>query len=83
MLQALTQLIQLLKRFYCFVKLDIDKLTNVPTSLNNLKTKIDDLDVGKLNTTPADLKKLGDVEDNEVVKNTTLSKRKFLIQLLY
>ena len=29
-------------------KLDIDKLTNVPTSLNDLKTKVDDLDVVKL-----------------------------------
>ena len=29
-------------------KLDIIKLANVPTSLNNLKTKLDDLDVGKL-----------------------------------
>ena len=29
-------------------KLDIIKLVNVPTSLNNLKTKLDDLDVGKL-----------------------------------
>ena len=31
-------------------KLGINKLTNVPTSLNNLKTKVDDLDVGKLRT---------------------------------
>ena len=31
-------------------KLDINKLVNVPTSLNNLKTKVDDLDVGKLKT---------------------------------
>ena len=29
-------------------KLDINKLVNVPTSLNNLITKVDDLDVGKL-----------------------------------
>ena len=29
-------------------KLDIAKLVNVPTSLNNLQTKVDDLDVGKL-----------------------------------
>ena len=50
-------------------KLDINKLTNVPTSLNNLKTKVDDLDVGKLKTFPVDLKKLSDVVDNEVVKN--------------
>ena len=27
-------------------KLDINKLNNVPTSLNNLKTKVDDSDVG-------------------------------------
>ena len=43
---------------------------NVPTSLKNLKTKVDDLDVGKLKTVPIDLKKLGDVVDNEVVENT-------------
>ena len=39
-------------------KLDINKLVNVPTSLNNLKTKVDDLDVGKLKTVPVDLKEL-------------------------
>ena len=50
-------------------KLDINKLTNVPTSQNNLKTKVDDLDVGKLKTVPVDLKKLSDVVDNEVAKN--------------
>ena len=51
-----------------FDKLGIDKLTNVPTSLNNLKTKVDDLDVGKLKTVPVKLKKLNDVADNEFVK---------------
>ena len=40
---------------------DINKLINVPTSLNNSKTKVDDLDVGKLKTLPVDLKKLSDV----------------------
>ena len=50
-------------------KLDINKLVNVPTSLNNLKTKVNDLDVGKLKTVPLDLKKLSDVVDNEVVRN--------------
>ena len=50
-------------------KLVINKIVNVPTSLNNLKTKIVDLDVGKLKTVPVDLKKLSDVVDNEVVKN--------------
>ena len=51
-------------------KLDINKLVNVPTSLNNWKTKVDDLNVGKLKTVPVHLKKLSDVVDNEVVKNT-------------
>ena len=31
-------------------KLNIDKSVNVPTSLNNSKTKVDDLDIGKLKT---------------------------------
>ena len=52
-------------------KLDINKLTNVLTCSNNLKAKIDDLDVGKLKILPVDfLKKLSDVVDNEVNKNT-------------
>ena len=33
-------------------KLDINKLINVPTSLNNLKTKVDDLDVNMLKAVP-------------------------------
>ena len=43
---------------------------NVPTSLNNLKTKVDDSDVGKLKTVPIDLKKVNDVVDNDAFKNT-------------
>ena len=59
--------------------------------MNNLKTKVDDLDVGKLKIVPVDLKKLSDVVDNEVVKSTKLDTlktkvkrlgRKFLMQLL-
>ena len=38
--------------------------------MNDLKTKVDDLDVDKLNTVPVHLKKLSDVVDNEVLKNT-------------
>ena len=45
-------------------------MTNVQTRLNNLKTKVD---VGKLRTVPEDLKKLGDVVVNAVVKNTKFS----------
>ena len=48
----------------------IIKLVNVPSSLNNLKTNVDGLDVGKLKTVPVRLKKLSDVVDNEIVKNT-------------
>ena len=42
-------------------------MVNIPTSLNNLQT---DLDVGKLKTVPVDLKKLSDIVDNKVIKNT-------------
>ena len=72
-------------------KLDIAKLVNVPTSLNNLKTKVDGLYAGKLKVVPVDLKKLSDVVNNEVVKNTKLNTlkrkvnnldKKILMQLL-
>ena len=49
-------------------KLDINRVVNVSTSLNNLKIKVDDLDVGKLKTVPIDLK-LSDAVDNDAVKN--------------
>ena len=45
-------------------------MVNVPTGLNDLKTKIDDLDVGKLKTVNIDLNKISDVVSKEVVKNT-------------
>ena len=38
-------------------KIDINKLVNVPTSLNNLKPNIDDSDVGKFKIVLVDLKK--------------------------
>ena len=47
-------------------KCDINKLVNIPTSLNNLKEKVVDLDVGKLKTVPIDLKNLSDIVDDEV-----------------
>ena len=50
-------------------------MVTVWTSLNNLKTKIDDLGVGKLKTVPVDLKKLIDVVSKEVVNNTSKSFR--------
>ena len=63
-------------------KLDITKLINVPTSLNNLKIKVRHLDVGKLKTVPVDLKKLSDVVDNEVVKDTKFKTLKTKINTL-
>ena len=57
-------------------KTDINKLVNVPTSLNNLKTKVIYLHVGKLKTIPIDLKKLSNVVKNEVVENAKFNKLK-------
>ena len=45
-------------------------MLNFLTSLNNLKTRVNNLDVLKLKTDSVDLKKLSNVVDNEVVKNT-------------
>ena len=41
-------------------KLDIDKLKNVSTNLNNLNSKVDKLDVYILIPAPVDLGKLSD-----------------------
>ena len=46
-------------------KLDIDKLFNVLTSLNHLKTKLDELYVGEFKK----MKKLRDAVKDKVVKN--------------
>ena len=61
--QALIHLIQLLKKDFIVLKaevgkLDIDEVANLPTSLNSLKTKVDDLDVRKLKTVTVDLKQM-------------------------
>ena len=52
-----------------FDKLDINKLLNVPTGLNILKTK-DDSEFDKSKTVPVDLKKLSDAVSKEVLKKT-------------
>ena len=54
-------------------KLGMNELTNVLTSLNYLKTKVDDLDVTKLKNVSVYLKNLSDLIDNEVDKNTKLN----------
>ena len=93
MLQLLRDLIYLSKKYFIALKaevdkLDITKLVNLPTSLNNLTTKEGNLYVCKLKTDPVDLKKLSNVLDNKIVKNTTFNRKvnnldkKILMQLL-
>ena len=48
-------------------KLDIDKLKNVSTNLNNLRSKADKLDINNLVLVSVDLGQLGNVVKNEVV----------------
>ena len=43
-------------------------MVKVPTGLNNLKTKINDLDVVKLKIIPMDLEKMSNLVDKKVVK---------------
>ena len=51
-------------------KLDIPKLFNVPTNLENLKTKVDNLGVDELkNEQEHAWKKITDIVDNEAVKH--------------
>ena len=58
---------------YNAYKLDIDKLKNVPSNLNNLKSKVHKLDVDKLVPVPVDLSKLSDGVKNNVVKRDLLN----------
>ena len=48
-------------------------MANIPTSLKNLKTKLNDLDLGKSKIVPIDLKELSDAVKNKVVKNTNFN----------
>ena len=50
--------------------------------MNNLNIKVGDLDVGKLKTVPVDLKKLSNLVDNKVVKNTKFNILKTIINNL-
>ena len=60
---------------------DIKNITHVDTSsfalktnLANLKTEVDKLDIDKLVSVPADLSKLSNVVNNDVVKKTEYDK---------
>ena len=51
--------------------------------MNNVKTKVDDLDVGKLKTVPVDLKKkLSDAVDNDATKNKKINTLKTKVNSL-
>ena len=72
-------------------KFDIAELVNVPTSLKNLKVKVNDLDFDKLTTVTIDLKKSNNVVDKQIAKSTEFStlkakvsnlEKKFLKQIL-
>ena len=45
-------------------------MKNVQNNLSNLKSKVDKLDIGKLEAIPVDLSKLSNVVKNDVVKKT-------------
>ena len=52
------------------VKLEINKLANIPTSLNFFFKKLDNLDISKLKAVIIVLKKLSYILDIDVAKNT-------------
>ena len=51
-------------------KLVIDILKTVPNDLNNLKSKVNKTDIVKIKSVPVYLKKLSDVVDIDVIKET-------------
>ena len=62
-------------------KTDLKNVTHVDvssfaskTNLASLKTEVDKIDVGKLETVPVDLAKLSNVVKNDVVKKTEYDK---------
>ena len=53
--------------------LDVNKLAKVPAGLNDLKTKVDNLDVGMLTNIPVDLIELGNVVSKESLKRQCIT----------
>ena len=61
---------QLSKKFnLTSLKSDVDKLEKAPHDLSSLKSKVDQLDIGKFETTPVDFSKLSNAVKNNAVKN--------------
>ena len=65
------------------VRLDIDKLKNVPTHSSNLKSEVDKLDVGNLVPAPIDLSKLSDVAKMMLAKKTYIMLRSKILKMKY
>ena len=62
-----------------------DKFKNIPSNLGNLKSKVDKLDIAKLETNPVDLSRLSNVVKTVFVKKTEhneLPKKVNAIQLI-
>ena len=57
------------KKDFIALKTEVNKLDIINLLMNNLKTKVDDLDFGKLKIVLVAFKKLSDGVNNEVVKN--------------
>ena len=60
-------------RFHCFESWSW-QARYAPTSLNNLKAKVDDLDVVKLKTISVDFTGISDTVSKEVARNTKINK---------
>ena len=58
----------MLKNDLASLKSDINKFKKVPIGLNSLKSKVNQLDVDKLEPVPVDLIKLGDIVEKEIAK---------------
>ena len=58
-------------------------MVNVPISLNNLKTKVDDLDVGKFKTVIIESKDISDVVSKKVVKNTRFNMKVINLETIF
>ena len=54
-------------------------MKNVLSSLNNLKSKVDKSDIGKLETTAVDLGKLSNIVKNDVVKKAEYNESSIII----
>ena len=58
-------------------------MKNVPTNLSNLKSKVDKLDIEKLETTPVDISNLSKCSENDVAKKMHIMLRSKILKINY